>query len=86
MVVLTLLLFSSGTALTGEVMKALMGALSQTFWTIGVIMSREWVEMLLMENIKFRQGGWKGRTWKVMAVEDHTHHSSMSCAWSSVRL
>lgn len=39
-----------------------------------------------MENMKSRQGGWKGRTRKVMVVEDHTPHWRRRLVWSSDRL
>ena len=39
-----------------------------------------------MENMKSGQGGWKGRTQKVMVVEDHTPHWRRRLVWSSDRL
>ena len=86
MAVSTPLLFASGTALISEITKDLVGALSQTFWMMGVIVSGEWVEMPLMVNRKFGQGGRNGRTQNVMAGDDQTQCWSRSCICSSVRL
>ena len=84
--VLTSSLFTSGTALVSEVTKDLMGALSQTFRMMGMIVSGEWVEMPLMVNRKLGQGGRNGRTRKVIAVDDQTRRWSRSWVWSSFRL
>lgn len=86
MVVSTPSFFASGMALIRELTKALVGALPQTFWMMGAIVSGEWVEMLLMVNRKFGQGGRNGRTQNVMAGDDQTRRWSRSCVCSSVRL
>ena len=60
--------------------------LSQTRWTMGRMVSIEWVEMFPIENIKLGQGGRKGRTLKVMAGEDQVPRWRRVFVCSSERL
>lgn len=79
-------LLFSGTALTREAMYFLTPVLVQTFLTIGWMVLIRWVEIPPMENRKLGQGGWKGSTQNVIAVEDQTPRWRRRFACSSDRL